>query len=235
MMLHPVQQALRHLANKELANVLARFFKTGKGEYGEGDQFLGIYVPKTRKIAKYYKDTSLAAIAKILQSPVHEDRLAALLILVHQFQEADDKNKKALVDFYLGHTVSVNNWDLVDLTADKLLGAYLVDKDKSLLYLLAKSSNLWERRIAMVSTFAFIRHDHFTDTLKLAEILLHDQHDLIHKAVGWMLREVGKRDQAVLGQFLEKHHTVMPRTMLRYAVERLNKEKKIHYMKKERS
>ena len=168
----------------------------------------------------------------MLSSKIHEERLCALLILVDIFKQSDSKNKKIIVDFYLKNIRKVNNWDLVDLSADKILGNYLIDKDKSVLYKLVKSQNIWERRISVISTFAFIKNNKFDDTIKISEILLNDKHDLIQKAVGWMLREMGKRDEKVLIKFLDKHYRTMPRTMLRYVVERLDEKKKEGYMVK---
>ena len=224
---------MRKLANPEKAKILAGFFKTGKGEYGEGDIFLGIQVPDTRKVAKSYLHLDDNAIRELLESKIHEHRLAALLILVEKYRKSDEKQKKKIADFYLANTDRINNWDLVDLSADKILGEYLYDKndkEKSILYELAKSSNLWERRIAMISTFAFIKKGKFEDTFKIAEILFGDKHDLIHKAVGWMLRELGKRNQEAEEKFLKKHYKKMPRTALRYAIERFDEKKKIFYM-----
>ena len=231
-MLNQINKDLQKLKSPKKAKIYARFFKTGKGQYGEGDIFLGIIVPKTREISKKYTNLNFVDIEKLLLSKVHEGRLCALLILVEKYKKSDLQNKRYIVDFYLKNAKNINNWDLVDLTADKILGDYLIDKDKSILYKLAKSENLWERRIAIISTFAFIKNNQFNDTIKIAEILLNDKHDLIQKAVGWMLREVGKRDEKELLKFLDKHYKIMPRTMLRYAIERLEKEKKEIYMKK---
>lgn len=228
MSLTELRQDLQDISTEERAKTNAWFFKTGKGQYGEGDKFLGITVPDTRTIAKKYKDLPFADVSTLLQSEWHEERLTALLILVHNFERGNDQEK--IVEFYLQNTQRVNNWDLVDLSADKIVGAWLFDKDKSILYDLAKSTNLWERRIAIMSTFYFIRHNQFEDTLKIAELLLHDPHDLIHKAVGWMLREIGKRNQDVEETFLKKHYKTMPRTMLRYAIEKFSKEKRDYYM-----
>ncbi|HII66209.1 TPA: DNA alkylation repair protein, partial [Candidatus Woesearchaeota archaeon] len=217
-MIGSLRKDIRSLANPEKARVLQGFFRTGKGQYGEGDVFLGVTVPQSRAISKKYALLSFANIKALLKSKIHEERLVALLILVHRYQKGDEDEKKGIVDFYLGNTKCVNNWDLVDLSADKLLGHWLFGKDTSLLCRLAESPHLWERRIAIVSTFHFIRNNRFSDTLKISGMLLGDKHDLIHKAVGWMLREVGKRDQPVLEGFLKRHHKKMPRTMLRYAI-----------------
>ena len=231
-MIGSLRKDIRSLANPEKARVLQGFFRTGKGQYGEGDVFLGVTVPQSRAISKKYALLSFANIKALLKSKIHEERLVALLILVHRYQKGDEDEKKGIVDFYLGNTKCVNNWDLVDLSADKLLGHWLFGKDTSLLCRLAESPHLWERRIAIVSTFHFIRNNRFSDTLKISGMLLGDKHDLIHKAVGWMLREVGKRDQPVLEGFLKRHHKKMPRTMLRYAIERLDEGRKKFYMGK---
>ena len=228
---------LRKLANLEKSKVLQKFFKTGKGEYAEGDVFLGLTVPKSRKIAKKYSNIIFQDVESLLSSKIHEERLIALLILVERFNKSP--NKKEIFDFYLNNTKYINNWDLVDLTADKIVGNFLFNfsKDypvyKILLTNLAKSSNLWERRIAIISTFHFIKNNQFNDTLKIAEILLNDKHDLIHKAIGWMLREIGKRSEETEEQFLKKHYKSMPRTMLRYAIERFTQKKREAYLKGE--
>ena len=188
---------LKKLANKKQAAILASFFKTGQGEYGAGDIFFGIKVPAQRIVAEKYYDLALSELQELLNSKIHEHRLIALLILLGQYKQAETQNRKRLVDFYLKNTKQVNNWDLVDLSCHYILGDYLLVKPRRILYQLAKSKNLWEKRIAIISTFAFIRKNEFSDTLKIVEILLRDEHDLIHKAAGWMLREVGKRDQAV--------------------------------------
>ncbi|MBI2102950.1 DNA alkylation repair protein [Candidatus Woesearchaeota archaeon] len=206
-------------------------FKTEKGEYGEGDQFWGITVPECRKIAKQYFSLPLAEITTLLCHPIHECRLTALLILVKKYQKADEMRREDIVDYYLQNTKYINNWDLVDLTADKILGAYLIDKDKTPLTRLARSTVLWERRIAIIATYYFIRQGQSTQTLDIAKILLHDQHDLIHKAVGWMLREIGKRDKAREEEFLKEHYLSMPRTMLRYAIEKFPEEERKEYLR----
>jgi 3-methyladenine DNA glycosylase AlkD len=202
------------------------FFKTGPGQYGEGDSFLGVSVPQSRKIAKKHQAVDLDAVKVLVHSDIHEERLVGLLILVHKYDSGDE----GIVDFYLENLKHVNNWDLVDLSAPCILGAALADKDRSLLFKLARSDCLWEKRIAIVATLYFIRRNEFEETIGIAELLLHDRHDLIHKAVGWMLREVGKRDVAVLEKFLSRHHQEMPRTMLRYAIERLPEKKKKFFM-----
>lgn len=231
-MLNQLKKDLKKLANPEKAGILQRFFKTGKGEYGEGDLFLGITVPEQRKIAKKYSGLPLKETQKLLSGKIHEHRLTALLILVIKYKKADDTDKKRISHFYIKNFKHINNWDLVDLSSEKILGEYLLEKDKSLLYRLAKSKNLWERRIAVITTFAFIRNNRFDDTLKISGLLLNDRHDLIHKAVGWMLREIGKRDQAVEEKFLKKHYRKMPRTMLRYAIEKFDEKKRQFYLKK---
>ena len=219
---------LKKIGNKDKVLVFKRFFKTGKGEYGEGDKFLGITVPEVRKVAKKYKNLNLKDLEKLLKNEFHECRLCALMIL--RFQYEISENKKELVDFYLKNTRYINNWDLVDLSCQYILGNWFLDKDKKILYQLARSKNLWERRIAIISTFEFIRHNQFADTLKLSEILISDKHDLIHKAVGWMLREVGKRDKKVLINFFDQHHQKMPRVMLRYAIEEFPQDIRKKYL-----
>ncbi len=211
---------LKKEANKEQAVNLQRFFKTGKGEYGEGDIFYGIKVPLQRAIAKKHRDLSLSELQELLNSPVHEERLVSLFILVDQYGKGDEKMKEKIFNFYLKNTLKINNWDLVDLSAPKIVGAHLVNRDKSILFKLAGSSNLWEKRIAILSTMFFIKNLHFETTFKISEILLKDKHDLIHKGVGWMLREVGNKDVAEEEKFLKKYYRQMPRTMLRYAIEK---------------
>lgn len=223
---------LKKLANKKKAKVLSGFFKTGKGQYGEGDIFLGIIVPTQRKIAKKYKESSFEDIKKLLENKIHECRLTGLLILVEKFNESDESQRKKIADFYLDNIRYVNNWDLVDLSADKILGVYLQDKDKSILKKMARSKNLWEKRIAIVSTFAFIKQNKFDDTLEISRILISDKHDLIQKAVGWMLREVGKRNKQAEISFLKRYYTKMPRTTLRYSIERFPDSEKKYYMAK---
>lgn len=218
------------LADPEKAAILSRFFKTGKGQYGEGDIFLGVMVPGQRRIAKKYETLSLKDIRKLLSSKIHEHRLVALIILVNQYKKGDEHDRDKIVDFYLRYSKYINNWDLVDLSAPNIPGEYLLNKDRAVLYRLARSKNLWERRIAIMSTFAFIRKNDFEDALRISVLLLHDDHDLIHKAVGWMLREVGKRDFKAEEDFLKEHYRVMPRTMLRYAVERFDQTKKRLFM-----
>jgi 3-methyladenine DNA glycosylase AlkD len=228
-----VRKELKSMAEPEKAAILQRFFKTGPSQYGEGDIFIGVMVPQSRQVAKKFNELPLGEVRTLLYSRVHEERLVALLILAWRYSSASSsREKEEIVKFYLDHIKRVNNWDLVDLSAPNILGAHLVDRDgrRRLLYRLAGSENVWERRIAIVATHHFIRNGDFSDTLKIAEMLLQDRHDLIHKAVGWMLREVGKRDAAAEKEFLEKHCSVMPRTMLRYAIERLSERKRRRYM-----
>ena len=229
-MLNQIKKDLLQLGNPEKAKKLSGFFKTGKGQYGEGDVFLGIPVPEQRKVANRYIDLSLDDLQELLRSKIHEYRLTALLILVSKYGKADSSGKDEIFGFYLNNTEYVNNWDLVDSSAPKIVGDYLVNKDRSILFKLAKSSNLWERRIAVLATFMFIRNNDFEDALRISKLLLHDEHDLIHKAVGWMLREIGKRDQAPIEHFLDEYNTQMPRTMLRYAIERFDENKRKFYL-----
>jgi 3-methyladenine DNA glycosylase AlkD len=227
------QQRLRSLADPAVAAGSARFFKTGPGEYGEGDIFIGIKSPTLKMVAKEFKALPLAEGQRLLQSNIHEDRTLALVILVGQFTKADDTTRKRIHDLYLANTKHVNNWDLVDISAQQIVGGYLEDRSRKPLDRLAKSASIWERRIAIVATHWFIRQGDFADTLKIAEKLLTDKEDLIHKAVGWMLREVGKRNVAVLEAFLGEHCRMMPRTALRYAIERLPDEKRQAYLKRQ--
>ncbi|GAB1233681.1 DNA alkylation repair protein [Ferrigenium sp. UT5] len=221
---------LRALASPAVALVLQRFFKTGPGDYGEGDVFLGIKVPPLRALAKQHRDADLATIAALLDSPYHEERLFALLLLMQRFQGADDAGQQAAFGLYLRSTGRINNWDLVDVSAPHIVGRHLQHRSRAALDTLARSPSLWERRIAIVATLHFIRHNDFDCTLRLARLLLNDDHDLMHKAVGWMLREVGKLDRAVLEAFLQQHHRQMPRTMLRYAIERFEPAVRTSYL-----
>ena len=214
-------KTLQMLADKEKSQFLQRFFKTGKGQYAEGDIFWGIKVPETRQVAKAYRGMPIVELGKIMKNPVHEVRLCGLLILVEKFNKANEADKKQIIDFYLANTQYINNWDLVDLSCYKILGNYLLDKPRDVLYHLAKSENMWEQRIAIVTTLAFIRNSEFDDTLSISEMLLDHRHDLIHKAVGWMLRELAKKDEFLMLQFIEKHYNRLSRTTLRYAIERL--------------
>ena len=220
---------LRSYSTAEKREVLPRFFKTGKGEYGEGDRFMGVVVPDTRKVAKNHNDVSWEVLEALLESEWHECRLCALVILVNRFKKQPDET----LSFYLDHTKGANNWDLVDLSAPYILGAYLVDKsDREILYVLSASKNMWEQRIAIVSTLMLIRNGQFADTMKLAEGFLNIKHDLMQKATGWMLREVGKRDVGLLTEFLERYKAVMPRTMLRYAIEKFSPELRRYFLTK---
>ena len=226
-----IKNEMRKLANKKIAEHSQRFFKTGKGQYGEGDIYLGIRVPVLRKIAKKFRRISLAEVSKLLESKFHEERLLSILMLVNLFKSGDEDDQKLIYELYLDKTKFINNWDIVDISAGNIVGAFLFKKDKAPLYRLVLSENLWERRIAIVATFYFIRNDEFDDTLKIAEILFTDKEDLIHKAVGWMLREVGKRVIEIEEEFLEEHYLKMPRTMLRYAIERFPETRRKMYLK----
>ncbi|MFA6253297.1 MAG: DNA alkylation repair protein [Patescibacteria group bacterium] len=231
-----VKKDLKKLSKSSKAKILQRFFKTGKGQYSEGDKFIGVVVPDIRKVSKQYSDLPLKQVSELLHSKIHEERLCALLILVEQYKKGDSKKQKQIFGLYLKNYKYINNWDLVDLTAPRIVGAYLADKPKNILYKLAKSKNLWQRRIAILATFQFIYYCQSKETIKIANILLHDKHDLIQKAVGWMLREVGKRcDEQILLNFLDKNYKTMPRTMLRYAIERLLEKKRQHYLGKKNS
>ena len=221
---------LRELKDPQKAAFFPRFFKCAPGEYGAGDRFLGVTVPQVRQVVSRYRGLSRVEISRLLSSQWHEERLAALLIMVEQFERGDAGQQKALFTLYQTHIKHINNWDLVDCSAPKIVGAYLHDRSRELLYRLAVSPKLWRRRIAIIATFAFIRNEDFVDTLAIAAILLKDSEDLIHKAVGWMLREVGKRDEGTLLRFLDRHAFVMPRTMLRYALEKLSARQKQHFM-----
>ncbi|HKI79779.1 MAG TPA: DNA alkylation repair protein [Ignavibacteriaceae bacterium] len=230
MSLNKFKNELKKAGSKKNAEILQWFFKTGRGEYGEGDKFLGIKIPEIRKIAKKNKKITFPEIHKALKSKHHEERLAALLILVDSYSSGNEKTKEDIARFYLKNTKYINNWDLVDLTAPKILGKHLIDRDRKILTKLAHSENLWEKRISIVSTFEFIRAKQFSDTLKISRILLKDEHDLIHKAVGWMLREIGKRSMETEENFLLKHYKKMPRTMLRYAIEKFPEKKRRAYL-----
>jgi len=234
-MIDELKADLRKFASSERAKILARFFKTGPGQYGEGDVFIGATVPQSRAVAKAYKDLLLEEISTLLHSRVHEERLVALFILIEQFKAAgqrrDEKTREKIYRFYLDNTAYINNWDLVDLSASRIVGPYLEDKPKDILRKLALSKSLWERRIAMISTFHYIWNGDPKWGLEIAEILLNDKHDLIHKAVGWMLREIGKNcGENVLTNFLDEHTGVIPRTTLRYAIEKFPEEKRQKYL-----
>ena len=222
---------LKSLKNPEKIDRFKRFFKTGPGQYGEGDEFYGLTLPQIHSIErKYWQKVDFDDIKKLLDHPVHEFRTLAMMFLARLFTKANSEKQKQIYDFYLANTARINNWDLVDISAGKIVGTYLLDKPRHILYKLAKSKLVWDRRIAIISTFAFIRSDQFADTLKISESLLTDKHDLIHKAVGWMLREVGKRDLKTLTTFLDQHAPVMPRTALRYAIEKLPESQRQHYL-----
>ncbi|BCK88252.1 hypothetical protein MIZ01_2054 [Sideroxyarcus emersonii] len=225
-----IGKELRALASPETAAILQRFFKTAPGQYGEGDVFLGIKVPPMRALAKHHTDTDLATISTLLHSRYHEERLFALLLLMQFYRRRQDQDQVAAYDLYLAHTHRINNWDLVDVSAPHIVGRHLQDRPRKVLYRLAGSASLWEKRIAIVATFHFIRLHDFTDTLRIAEMLLQDEHDLLHKATGWMLREVGKRDMAAEESFLKRHYRDMPRTMLRYAIERFPEPARKNYL-----
>ncbi len=214
------RDALMALADPAKAKFLAGFFKTGKGQYGEGDRFLGINVPSIRKVAKFFHNLPLPDCEELLQSEYNDARLLALIILVNHYEKGNDQIQGLVFETYLKRRQFVNNWNLVDASAPYIAGGHLLRRSRVMLYQLGQSKSLWDRRIAIVATFAFIRQDDFVDTLRITEQLLGDQHDLIHKACGWMLREVGKRNQPVLEQFLRQFYRQMPRTTLRYAIER---------------
>jgi len=226
-----IQKYLRQFASREKAKLLQGFFKTGPGQYGEGDIFLGVVVPDIRRTVKEFADAPLAEVQKLLRSSFHEERLLALLLLVRKFEKGDDGVRKRIYTLYLKNRSYINNWDLVDLSAPKIVGPWLDGRSRSLLYRFVLSKNLWERRIAILATFHFIRQSDFVDALALAESLLDDDQDLMHKAVGWMLREVGKKDVGTLERFLKKHYGRMPRTALRYAIERFPEAKRQKYLK----
>lgn len=252
-----ILKELEAYADPVKREVLSRFFKTGKGQYGEGDKFLGVVVPNTRLVAKRHKDEPFEVMAALLQSEWHECRLCALLMLVERFKKSDEKGRKNIFDFYLSQTARINNWDLVDLSAPGIVGEYLKDKPREVLYRLAASPLLWDQRIAVVSTYTLIKNRDFIDIIRLSEWFLAHRvqtnahsfaynahvlhtnmhtsqplHDLMQKAIGWMLREMGKRDKDLLVQFLEKHGKAMPRTMLRYAIEKFSEEERREFMKR---
>jgi len=226
-----IKSKLREFANKKNAEVAQRFFKTGPGEYGEGDKFLGIRVPVLRKLAKEYQTITVEEAGRLLKSPIHEERLLSLFILIHIYSKGEEAVKKGIYKLYLNNTKFVNNWDLVDASAEHIVGNFLLNKGKNPIYRLAKSEDLWERRISIMSTFYFIKHGQYSETMKISKVLLHDNEDLIHKAVGWMLREVGKRNLPLEEEFLKKYYKEMPRTMLRYAIERFPESKRQRYLK----
>lgn len=225
-----INTRLRALADEDKAAFAKRFFKAVPGGYGEGDHFLGIRVPGLRRLSREYEHIGVDDATALLQSKYHETRLLALFILTLIFERGDDKTRRTVYDLYLANIDRINNWDLVDLSAYKIVGAYLFERSKRPLYRLAKSKDLWERRIAMIATYHFIRHGEFDDALAIAERLRDDHHDLIHRAVGWMLREIGNRDRASEEAFLKRHYRGMPRTMLRYAIEKFPQRRRKQYL-----
>jgi 3-methyladenine DNA glycosylase AlkD len=231
-MLNKLIKDLQKLSSPEKAKIYQRFFKTGKGEYGEGDVFIGLTMPDQRSIAKKYQDLSLPKIQQLLKSKIHEYRMSGLMILVNKYKKASEEEKANIFNFYIKNTKRINNWDLVDVTCPRIVGNFLLNKDKKILYELSRSKNLWERRIAIISTMAFIDKKQFEDALAISEILLPDKHDLIHKAVGWMLREVGKKDENTLKKFLRQHYDQLPRTTLRYAIEKFPETERKKWLKK---
>ena len=222
---------LKQLADPRKAEHLQRFFKTGKGQYGEGDIFLGIRVPMIRKLVKKYQGISITDTLQLLRSELHEQRLLALLIYVDIFKRVNENDQERIYNIYLSNTAYINNWDLVDSSAEPIVGAYLNDKERTPIYNLANSENLWERRISVLATFHFIKRNDFTDSLNICKNLLNDKEDLIHKASGWMLREIGKRDQVEEEKFLHTYYKKMPRTMLRYAIEKFPESKRKAYLR----
>ncbi|MBT3236339.1 MAG: DNA alkylation repair protein [Bdellovibrionales bacterium] len=235
MSLTAIKSKLKKCADSDRANHSQRYFKTGKGEYGEGDIFIGVAVPIVRKLSReYYKVLPIKDVTTLIKSSIHEERLLALFIIVLQFNKTQDNSlKEKIYQLYLRSTRYINNWDLVDCSAGRIVGAFLIFKNKEPIYQLAKSKNLWERRVAIMSTSYFINEGKFNDTLKIAKSYLNDEHDLIHKATGWMLREIGKRDFAVEEQFLKSHYKKMPRVMLRYAIEKFPEDQRKGYLRGE--
>lgn len=231
--LNDLKKDLRKLEKPPEAKILQRFFKTGPGEYAEGDVFLGLKTDETRNVAKKYQDLSLPDLSQLLSSKIHEERVTAVMILNRQFSKKDLKEKKKIYQFYLANISGINNWDLVDGSAPTIVGGYLAvsGDSREVLYRFTVSEDLWERRIGMMATFFFIRKSQFEDALRIAERLLNDKEDLVHKAVGWMLREIGKKDFAAEERFLKKHYRQMPRTMLRYAIEKFPQQKRQAYLK----
>jgi len=227
-----IHKELAKLADPKVAERSRSFFKTNKGEYGYGDIFIGIKMPVLRELAKKYVDLSFTDIKKLIKSKIHEERLVALLILVYKFKKTKDESEKdKIYEVYTKHFKYINNWDLVDVTCPHIIGPYLMDKDRKVLYEWAKSDHLWTKRIAMVTNWWFIRKGDLGDVFKISKILLKDEHDLIHKAVGWMLREAGKKDLKALEAFLKKHYQTMPRTMLRYSIEKFPETRRKRYLK----
>lgn len=222
-----LKEEITSLSNGKQAENLSRFFKTGKGDYGEGDEFIGLTMPQIRSCARQFRELSVSDLNALMRSPIHEERMIALIIITLRYP----KDKDTFYILYIKNRKYINNWDLVDVTCPRIVGDYLQDKPRNILYTFARSKNLWERRISIISTAAFIQKNDFSDTLRIAEILLQDPHDLIHKAAGWMLREVGRRDKKVEVSFLNKHHRKMPRTMLRYAIEKFPESQRKRYLK----
>jgi len=232
-MLEKLKKEMQNSTNEKKAKNLQRFFKTGKGQYGEGDIFIGIMAPEMRKLAKKYSGMPLIKIQELLNSEIHEHRFVALVILVNKFEEANEIDRANIFNFYLKNTKNINNWDLVDASAHNIVGNFLFEKDKKILYELSRSEDLWKKRISIVSTLSFIRQNKFEDTFAISELLLGDSHDLIHKAVGWMLREVGKKDIEILKDFLRQHYENIPRTTLRYAIEKFEENERKRWLRGE--
>ncbi len=228
--LKQIQKQLEQLANPNRAAISIRFFKTGKGQYGEGDRFRGIRVPELRRLARTHAGLPLLQAEALLKSGFHEDRLLALLILVRTYSKGNEDVRQEVFDLYLRNTAFINNWDLVDCSAEHIVGPHLSNQSKTLLLKMAHSNDLWERRIAVLSTFHYIKSGQFEHTLQMAKLLLNDEADLIHKAVGWMLREIGKRHLPAEETFLKRHYSKMPRTMLRYAIEQFPQAKRLAYL-----
>lgn len=231
MSIKEIKTDLRNFADRDRAVILQRFFKTGPGEYGEGDKFIGVRVPDIRKITSKYRSAPRRDVLRLLNSDIHEERLLAILLLVRAFSEGDEEKQKEIYDLYLENTGLINSWDLVDVSAEHIVGAYLFNKSRKPLYELVRSDLLWDKRISVMATFHFIRRDEFDETIRIAKILLSDSEDLIQKAVGWMLREVGKRHLETEEVFLKAHYRNMPRTMLRYAIEKFPESKRQRYLK----
>ncbi len=225
-----LRNEMKKISNNKRATISQKFFKTGKGEYGEGDVFIGLTVPQTRKIAKEFRIIKIDDVEILLHSKIHEERLLAIFILIEKFNKSSLEEREKFYSFYIQNKRQVNNWDLVDSSADKIVGAYLMDRPKDILFTLARSDNIWERRIAMIACFHFIKNNEFDTALAIAEKLVHDKHDLIHKAVGWMLREIGKRSIDSEKKFLDRYAKTMPRTMLRYALEKFEPQLRKIYM-----
>ena len=230
MNLKELKKTIKANANKDHAKTMQWFFKTGRGEYGEGDIFVGIKVPVQRKIAEQFGELKLDELQTLLNSKIHEERLISLLILVDKYNKADEKVKEKIYRFYKKNSRKINNWDLVDLSAPKIIGTHLLSRNKKILYKYAHSHNLWQKRISIISTYSFIKNHDFKTTLEVSDILLNDNHDLIHKAVGWMLREVGKQEINTLEKFLKTRYNKMPRTMLRYSIEKFPEKKRKKYL-----